>query len=301
MLHLVFLRHAESAFNADPLDRQLDCPLTLLGEGQARAIDLNEAGAAPFDHVIVSPLLRARQTFDLLSPTNQAAVQTSRLHVWACVREQRQEACDFLAGEDTSRQESQQLLAYRTDVFWHQLQVLVREAPPTTDVRVLIVAHNEWIAAATGATLENARTHTMAISRRTLDTFDAPGHWYVLDLDGVLLTNLRPELLSGAKQAVHHLASNGPLFLCSYNHRARDILWKTQLLASFSDVLCGESGPKADQITVLAARYGLPLSCCVFFDDTPAIVDSCNAAGIRSILQDGVSACGLVPFPTKSS
>jgi broad specificity phosphatase PhoE len=284
MLHLTFLRHAESGFNADPLDTRIDCPLTDRGQEQARAAAKQFQNITPFDHIVMSPLMRARQTLELLT-LDDASIP---VHVWPCVREQRQDVCDFMEGEDRNMRESERLLAYRTDVFWHQIHDLARDSlMQDRHVSVLVVSHNEWIAAATGTTLENACIHTIDMPWRTLSAFEEPSQWFVLDLDGVLLTNLRPELLPGAKTGVHKLASIGPVFLCSYNHRGRDILWQTQLLPYFDEVLCGQTGPKADQIKSLAARHGLPLSRCVFFDDTPAIVDSCNAASICSVLQGG--------------
>jgi broad specificity phosphatase PhoE len=65
---LILLRHGQTAANAAGLLLgRLDPPLTELGFRQARALS-GVAGVAEASRVVTSPLLRTRQTADLLGP-----------------------------------------------------------------------------------------------------------------------------------------------------------------------------------------------------------------------------------------
>lgn len=111
-------------------------------------------------------------------------------------------------------------------------------------------------------------------------------HWFVLDFDGVIMVNQRPELYRQTKVVLSGLHNKGPLFLCSYNKRARDILQQTQLLSLFKDTQCGLSGSKSKQIALLAIQHGLSLDDCRFFDDCPVNIADCRKAGIHSTKVD---------------
>ncbi len=67
--HIVLLRHAESVGNAEGrFQGQSDPPLTETGLAQARALAARwEGEGARFDHVISSPLQRARQTAEIIA------------------------------------------------------------------------------------------------------------------------------------------------------------------------------------------------------------------------------------------
>ncbi len=66
--HLVFLRHGESLGNAENrFQGQADFPLTERGRAQARALTERwQAAGTTFDRAIASPLLRARQTAEIV-------------------------------------------------------------------------------------------------------------------------------------------------------------------------------------------------------------------------------------------
>jgi 2,3-bisphosphoglycerate-dependent phosphoglycerate mutase len=66
--HIVFLRHGESVGNAeDRFQGQADFPLTKRGLRQARALARRwQAEGVTFDRCIASPLLRARQTAEVI-------------------------------------------------------------------------------------------------------------------------------------------------------------------------------------------------------------------------------------------
>jgi SAM-dependent methyltransferase len=117
--------------------------------------------------------------------------------------------------------------------------------------------------------------------------------WAVLDHDGVVMMNQRPELYPQTKAVLSVLHAEGPLFMCSYNERARDILCVTQLLPLFTEVLCGLSGSKATQIAELAKRYGYALADCRFFDDSLPNVAECIKAGIQSVHVDAARGLTL--------
>jgi phosphoglycolate phosphatase-like HAD superfamily hydrolase len=92
---------------------------------------------------------------------------------------------------------------------------------------------------------------------------------YYHDLDGTILTNLRPELLPGVKSLLLRLHQEGyQLFICSYNSSAQDIIWQCGLLPLFTAVQGGVSGSKVWAIQELARVHALPLDQCRFFDDT---------------------------------
>jgi len=113
------------------------------------------------------------------------------------------------------------------------------------------------------------------------------GQWFVLDFDGVIMRNQRPELFPQIKAVLYDLHRRGILlFLCSFNHKAHDILYRVNLLHLFVETLCDAGGPKPPQIAALAIRHGLRIEHCRFFDDVQHNVDVCTAAGIRSTWVD---------------
>jgi broad specificity phosphatase PhoE len=83
MTTLYFMRHAESEANlADILASQLDFPLTNKGENDALEIAKEVKQFHPIDHIISSPLLRAKQTaapfeeeFDLTAFTDPDLIE----------------------------------------------------------------------------------------------------------------------------------------------------------------------------------------------------------------------------------
>jgi 2,3-bisphosphoglycerate-dependent phosphoglycerate mutase len=73
-VRLVVVRHGETANNADQrYTGQMDVPLNALGERQARAVGQALTGER-FDLVVVSDLLRARQTAEAIVPSLDAPV-----------------------------------------------------------------------------------------------------------------------------------------------------------------------------------------------------------------------------------
>jgi 2,3-bisphosphoglycerate-dependent phosphoglycerate mutase len=67
--HITFLRHGESVGNAeDRFQGHADFPLTAKGRAQAQALaERWQADGLTFDRCIASPLLRARQTAEIIS------------------------------------------------------------------------------------------------------------------------------------------------------------------------------------------------------------------------------------------
>lgn len=64
MKHLYLLRHAQKAQNSE----DADTPLSAKGEDQAKALgDWVRQQGITFDHILCSPALRTRQTFELLN------------------------------------------------------------------------------------------------------------------------------------------------------------------------------------------------------------------------------------------
>jgi broad specificity phosphatase PhoE len=140
MPRVVFLRHAESAFNVDPQSTILDCPLTERGQQQASQL----TGHYPL--VITSPLLRARQMLDL------SQITYSDLRVSLLVREHQVDPCDFLDGESPTSIETEEDLIRRGDQFLEKLKTLASYP------LILVVSHCEFICSITGESPDNTGT-----------------------------------------------------------------------------------------------------------------------------------------------
>ena len=96
-MEVYLLRHAESDYNVDPINKDfIDCSLTLNGQQQAAALNLSPHS---FDLILCSPLRRCRQTIDhssLFQSSSHAKLETCLL-----LREQLKAKCDLLEGEET--------------------------------------------------------------------------------------------------------------------------------------------------------------------------------------------------------
>jgi broad specificity phosphatase PhoE len=87
-----FIRHGESTFNAYKSE-EIDCGLTELGKKQCQNLG-ERLRDIRFELVIVSPLARALQTFEI------SKITYDRKEVNPLCREYKVENCDFLAGEE---------------------------------------------------------------------------------------------------------------------------------------------------------------------------------------------------------
>ncbi len=87
-----FIRHGESTFNAYKSD-EIDCDLTELGKKQCENLG-ERLKDIRFELVIVSPLARALQTFEI------SKIPHDRKEVNHLCREYKIEKCDFLLGEE---------------------------------------------------------------------------------------------------------------------------------------------------------------------------------------------------------
>jgi len=81
--HITFLRHAESTGNAENLlQGQMDLPLTEKGRSQARALARRWAiEGVTFDRAIASPLVRARETAEIVLAAISAPLEFDPLWV----------------------------------------------------------------------------------------------------------------------------------------------------------------------------------------------------------------------------
>jgi broad specificity phosphatase PhoE len=75
--HITLLRHAESTGNAEKLlQGQMDYPLSERGRAQAAALAQRwQAEGVAFDRVVASPLLRARETAEIILATLPAPLE----------------------------------------------------------------------------------------------------------------------------------------------------------------------------------------------------------------------------------
>lgn len=80
-LRLTFVRHGQSVANREGVVQgHLDSPLSEIGRRQVEALaDAWHTEAAAFDHLVSSPLLRARQTAEILAARLQLSVQIDPL------------------------------------------------------------------------------------------------------------------------------------------------------------------------------------------------------------------------------
>jgi broad specificity phosphatase PhoE len=83
MYHITFIRHGESAGNANgQIQGQSDLPLTEKGEQQALLLAQSwQMAGRSFDQIISSPLLRARRTAEIISTA--LGLPLSFDHIWA--------------------------------------------------------------------------------------------------------------------------------------------------------------------------------------------------------------------------
>jgi broad specificity phosphatase PhoE len=131
-MHITFLRHAQSIFNAY-LTSEKDCDITLKGKEQAAALE------GEYDVIVLSCLRRTHQT---LTYSN---LRAKRILMTDLCREKRVDICDYLEGEDETKKESLEELGWRIESFRNFLRAHCKE----TD-RILVIAHGDFIFHATG-------------------------------------------------------------------------------------------------------------------------------------------------------
>jgi len=151
MVLIYLIRHAQSEFNATGIDSP-NVALTQLGTRQAIALGtmFRERGIA-FDHVFVSPLQRALQTYSLANPICDHPPIISH----AC-REQLMGAwANLMHGENSLVNviESTSSLETRAKRF---IEYAKMTATPLKHGRIAIFTHQGFIYALTGRMLQNA-------------------------------------------------------------------------------------------------------------------------------------------------
>ena len=113
--------------------------------------------------------------------------------------------------------------------------------------------------------------------------------WLIFDLDGTLCRDGRARPFPGVPTLVETLHTTGHLlFLCTLNPNGLRVIEACKLWQYFRDGRVTDYGQKSAAIYEMAANWGLKLEEALFVDDDPVNVDSCSAAGIRSILVSSV-------------
>lgn len=140
-MRLTFLRHAESAFNADEANHTLDCSLSDAGFAQAAQLQ------GHWTLALVSPMLRTQLTLIC------SQITCDQVQLYSGVREQRTDPCDFLPDEDPSQLESDARLMDRADDFLREVVSLYAGV----HAEILIVSHCEFIHACTAQSPHNAQ------------------------------------------------------------------------------------------------------------------------------------------------
>lgn len=158
-MKVTLLRHAESVFNADPENRERDCGLSGRGRAQAAGLRAGGTDGAPngtnvdlFDWIICSPLRRARDTYAL---SGLSARPKRHVLIWDCLREWRQDPCDFMEGEDVQCIETEHQALQRVDTLRGALRSL---AEPRD--RVLLVGHGDFFWLCTSVVKDGERFGT---------------------------------------------------------------------------------------------------------------------------------------------
>lgn len=126
-MELTFLRHAESIFNRDGTSEK-NCSLSELGVQQASQV------TGSYDVIICSILKRAKET--LL----HSQLSSKHLYFTDTCREVRRDICDYLEGEDESKEDSDEDIARQIKSF---KEFLHSKAKPTD--RVLVISHRDFI------------------------------------------------------------------------------------------------------------------------------------------------------------
>jgi broad specificity phosphatase PhoE len=139
---LWLLRHAESKAQTGE-DATIDPDLTPRGEAQAARV-ANALADIPFDRIMISPLRRARRTFELSGLPREKASLDSRLLEWTPDPTDYQELlpCDVgdseLAGDVHNAW---------TIPFDERLQAVLREVTETEEENLLLVSHFGYLSA----------------------------------------------------------------------------------------------------------------------------------------------------------
>jgi broad specificity phosphatase PhoE len=134
MSHITFLRHAESIFNVDCKSNLRDCSLTTFGILQASTLN------GHYDLIIVSPLLRAKQTLLHSNITYDHCIINN------LIREFKTDPCDFFEDEEYKLETEDELMD-RGNEFINELKRL--------NSNILVISHCEFIFSITGTSLHN--------------------------------------------------------------------------------------------------------------------------------------------------
>jgi broad specificity phosphatase PhoE len=126
-MRVVFLRHAESIFNAN-LTSEKDCDLTEKGIQQASEI------TGHYDIVVCSTMKRTCKTLDHSKLTYGHLIFTD------LCREKKVDICDFLPHEDESKKETDEELEVRIRSFLYFLKSQVSKYQD-----ILVISHADFI------------------------------------------------------------------------------------------------------------------------------------------------------------
>ncbi|UJR15988.1 hypothetical protein I4U23_002907 [Adineta vaga] len=153
-MEVYLLRHAESEFNVDPVNKDfIDCSITNNGQQQAASLDLTQHS---FDLILCSPLRRCRQTVEyssLLKSTSPPKFEICNL-----LREHIKEKSDLLEGEQTDvfQEETDESVEKRIHELNEYLSML-KLNNPSIYRKALLVSHSDFIWKLTSYEFENEK------------------------------------------------------------------------------------------------------------------------------------------------
>ena len=101
MPHVTFIRHAESEFNANPVQDHalINCDITTNGMKQCKKLDLS------FDLLIMTPLKRSQSTYI------HSNIKAKKLDILSLFREYKQDVCDFLKDEKLIKETEEEIIS----------------------------------------------------------------------------------------------------------------------------------------------------------------------------------------------
>ncbi|AYV80612.1 MAG: 2,3-bisphosphoglycerate-dependent phosphoglycerate mutase [Harvfovirus sp.] len=137
---IYYIRHGESIFNANP-DIDDTCGDSLTEKGKLECEELAKKLAhVKFDHVIVSPLLRALQTLKLSKVPHEKAIIINEC------REYKQNKCDFLSDE---------AIIYETENDIMERITKFKSLLEKYDGRIAVFTHADFIFYATAEKIDD--------------------------------------------------------------------------------------------------------------------------------------------------
>jgi Histidine phosphatase superfamily (branch 1) len=155
-MKITFLRHAESLFNENSRNIELNCGLSEKGKKQASKL------VGEYEYIIISPLLRTQETL------YYSKIKYNEIETCDFLREHRVDPCDFLEGEKRVL-ETEEELDIRVGQCLDYLKDLVQRGKSN----ILVLSHCEFLCKIVGKGLQNAESVVMYMTSKNTLSFSS--------------------------------------------------------------------------------------------------------------------------------